>query len=106
MKDYEKGYEYLERALALAERWAEIPDETPMSLGNPLVFGETKVLKKQYGIELPNGQKFPLLGGIRVRLTDLVYCLTTDHAEWSWFDPIRNEPRYQQILARAKELII
>lgn len=106
MKDYEKGYEYLERALALAERWAKIPDETPMSLGNPLVFGETKVLKKMYGIELPNGKKFPLLGGIRVRLTDLVYCLTTDHAEWSWLDPIRNEPRYQQILTRARELTV
>ena len=104
--DYEKGYEYLERILALSERWAEIPDETPMALGNPLVFGETKVLKKKYGIELPNGQKFPLLGGISVHLKDLVYCMTTDHAEWSWFDPIRNEPRYQKILARAKELTI
>lgn len=106
MGNYEKGYEYLERTLALAERWAKIPDETPMSLGNPLVFGETKVLKKKYGIELPNGKKFPLIKGIRVYLGDLVYCMTTDHAEWSWFDPIRNEPRYQQILARAKELTI
>ena len=106
MGNYKKGYEYLERTLALAERWAKIPDETPMSLGNPLVFGETKVLKKKYGIELPNGKKFPLIKGIRVYLGDLVYCMTTDHAEWSWFDPIRNEPRYQQILARAKELTI
>jgi len=77
-----------------------------MSLGNPLFFGETKILKKKYGIELPNGKKFPHLLGIRVYMGDLAYCMTTDHAEWSWFDPIRNEPRYQQILARAKELII
>ncbi|MBQ4592521.1 MAG: helix-turn-helix transcriptional regulator [Clostridia bacterium] len=105
-KDYGKGYEYLERALVLTERWAGIPDETPMSLGNPLFFGETKILKKKYGIELPNGKKFPHLLGIRVYMGDLAYCMTTDHAEWSWFDPIRKEEHYQQILARAKELTI
>ena len=102
--DFESGYTYLERSAVLEERWVKIPLGTPMDLGNPLVFGETKILKEKWGIELPNGRQFPQIQGIRIHLNDLLYCMTTDNPEWSWFDPIRNEERFGQILARAKAL--
>ncbi len=102
--DFESGYTYLERSAVLEERWVKIPVGTPMDLGNPLVFGETKILKEKWGIELPNGKHFPQMQGIRIHLNDLLYCVTTDNPVWSWFNPLRNEERFGQILARAKAL--
>ncbi|MBO4931843.1 MAG: hypothetical protein J6I42_06630, partial [Clostridia bacterium] len=105
MGECEKGYEFLERSLALSERWSAIPDKEPMCLGNPLVFGETKLMKNDWHIALPNGTFWPNFYGIRSNVFDLADIMTREHG-WEWFDSIRNEPRYQQILARAKELTI
>ena len=99
----ENGYEFLRRSLALAERWADIPDKEPMSLGNPFVFGETKLIKNDWHILLPNGKFWPNFSGIRSNMFDLADIMTRETG-WEWFDPIRNEPRYQQILAHAREL--
>lgn len=103
MGEREKGYEFLERSLALSERWAAIPDKEPMCLGNPLVFGETKLMKNDWHIALPNGKFWPNFYGIRSNVLDLADIMTRESG-WEWFDCVREEERYQTILARVKEL--
>ena len=97
----ETGYTYLERALDLEERWVKIPHEAPLALGNPLFFGETKIIKNKAGLVLPNGKRYPHLLGIRYWLHDL-YTTMTQPTGWPGFDRVREEERWAALLERAK----
>lgn len=100
MNEPENGYKYLERSLELHERWNKIPDHAALALGNPYAFGETKLMKDTLYIGMPNGKHMPIWHGIRSWMPHLVNQIEN----WSSFNSIRNEERYQTILARAKEL--
>ncbi len=102
-EEKETGYAYLERALALAERWASIPHEADLALGNPLFFGKTRIMKNKAGIVLPNGRRYPHLLGIRYWLHDL-YDIMTQPIGWPGFDRVRGEERWAALLAQAKAL--
>ena len=103
--DTEQGYAYLEKALELNERWANIPDGTPLDLGNPLFFGETKLIKQNRHVQLPNGKKLLHLLGIRYYWNKTAVALImTMQSGWEWFDSVREEPRWKELLERAQKL--
>lgn len=104
LDEKETGYEYLEKALRLNERWSEIPDQAPLDLGNPLVFGETKILKNNWHILMPDGALTMHVNGISHWLHPLARTMTAPSG-WEWFDTVRGEERWNAILARAKALI-
>ena len=101
--DKKAGYLYLEKALELHNRWQLIPEKTPLDLGNPLFFGETKLLKNDWHIQLPNKMKINLLLGVKWRLPTLASIMEAESG-WEWFDSVRNEERWTKILSAAKSL--
>ena len=105
LKDKDNGYMYLEKALELNKRWNAIPDNEIIELGNPLLFGETKLVKGDWHIKLPNGEYLPNIGGTKYRIADLANIMTGTFG-WNWFDIVRNEERWLSILASAKELAV
>lgn len=101
--DKETGYLYLEKTLGLHKRWHKIPEKAPLDLGNQLCFGETKLLKNDWHIQLPNCEKRLLLHGIKYKLAPLASIMEEENG-WEWFDSVRNEERWTTILSEAKSL--
>ena len=101
--DKESGYSHLEKALALCKRWQEFPENALLDLGNPLFFGETKLIKNDWHIQLPNEEKLPLLRGFKNSIPNLVSIMEAESG-WEWFDNVRNEERWTTILSSAKSL--
>ena len=64
----DEAYRLLEQSLWLSGRWMAMADKTYLSLGNPMCFGETSVVKGDGSIRLPNGKVYPVVKGIRCRL--------------------------------------
>ena len=101
--DKESGYSYLEKALELYKRWQELPENSLLDLGNPLFFGETKLIKNDWHIQLPNEKKLPILIGVRNRVVNLAKIMLAENG-WEWFDSVRTEERWSTILATAQDL--
>ena len=103
VKDKEKGYEYLEKALSFEERYAEIPEGAALELGNKLFYGDTKAVKGKYAIVLPNGKGLLNMLGIRCDKAGIAGIMAAEKG-WEWFDGVRKEERYLSIFERAKKL--
>ena len=99
--DRNNGYACLEKALELNKRWKEIPEKAPLDLGNSLFFGETKLIKNDWHIILPNDKTLPLLQGIKYNCVNLADIMMTQSG-WEWFDVVRNEKRWLEILSSAE----
>ena len=103
--DKESGYSHLEKALELCKRWQEFPENALLDLGNPLFFGETKLIKNDWHVQLPNGEKLPLLKGFKNGIANLANIMEAEKG-WEWFNSVRNEERWFAILSDAKSLTI
>mgnify|MGYP003412107586 CR=1 FL=1 len=103
--DKENGYSYLEKTLELCKRWQEIPENALLDLGNPLFFGETKLIKNDWHIQLPNDEKLPLLQGFKPSIANLVSIMEAEKG-WEWFNSVRSEDRWSAILSAAKALTV
>ena len=103
--DNENGYSYLEKALELSKRWHEFPENALLDLGNPLFFGETKLIRNDWHIQLPNGEKLPILQGFKSEIASLASIMKAEKG-WEWFNSVRNEERWFTILSDAKSLTI
>ena len=103
--DNENGYSYLEKALELSKRWHEFPENALLDLGNPLFFGETKLIRNDWHIQLPNGKKLPILQGFKSEIASLASIMEAEKG-WEWFNSVRNEERWSAILSEAKSLTI
>lgn len=101
--DKESGYSHLEKALELCKRWQEFPENALLDLGNPLFFGETKLIKNDWHIQLPNGKKLPLLQGFKNSIANLASIMQSEKG-WEWFNSVRTEERWSTILATAQNL--
>lgn len=105
--DTEEGYEYLERALELFTKWDKIPEDEPLDTGNRFIFGGIKVFKGKNTILLPDGTKEPnvydhwIFGFNGERM---FYALTALHG-WEWFNKVREEERFKEMIEKAKKLI-
>lgn len=103
--DNENGYSYLEKALELSKRWHEFPENALLDLGNSLFFGETKLIRNDWHIQLPNGEKLPILQGFKSEIASLASIMKAETG-WEWFNSVRNEERWSAILSEAESLTI
>ncbi len=106
----DEGYEYLDRALDYLEKWEAIPDGTKLPVGNPLVFGDIKLIKSSDSsswrtvIELKDGSR-RILDDWLVMGADGIYLPLTAKSGWEWFDSVREDPRYKEAVERAKKIM-
>ena len=101
--DKETGYSYLEMALELCKRWQKLPENALLDLGNPLFFGETKLVKNDWHIQLPNGKKLPVVRGFKNGFANLASIMQAEKG-WEGFNSVRTEDRWSAILSAAKAL--
>ncbi len=104
--ELDEGYAYLESAFELFEVWQRIPNGAKMEVGNPALFGNAKISKIEKNCEvnifLENGTKvwIPYLWLFWQNSNDILHAMTN----WPWFDGVREDRRYIELLERAKEL--
>ena len=102
----DEGFSQLERTFALYERWNRIPAGKLMTVGNPDVFGEVSVNKSDtdyiVNITFADGHTVwtPYLWLFWQLKGDILTALT----QWSWFDGVKDDPRYTEALTRARAM--
>ncbi len=102
----EEGYEYLERVFELFERWEAIPNGEELEVGDPLIYGDIKIIKGKSVIKLPNGALEPqMYDWLFEDRCSLVYYGLTATGGWEWFNPVRNEDKYKDCVERARRLM-
>ncbi len=101
----EEGYAWLEKAFEAYPKWNSIPNGAEMEVGDPLIYGGIKVIKGKSLIKLPDDTMQPLsydeLFWVDYGL--MYYGMTATHG-WEWFNPVRNEKRFQEYVERARKM--
>lgn len=103
VKNKDLGYESLEKALSLAKQYHAIPDDTPLDLGNSIFYGDTKAIQNDDSILLPNGKKLHNFSGI-CAFSPCAAQILEASSGWEWFNGVRKEERYLNILEQAKAI--
>lgn len=105
----EEGYRMLEEGISLYRRWIDIPDGTLLPLGHEALFGNAKLIKGKFAIELPDGTRELLDFGADFhafgRDPEDLYAGMTATRGWEWFNGVRNDERFQKDVALAKDLM-
>lgn len=102
----EEGKPYLQASLDSFIKWEAIPKDTPMDVGDPLIYGGIKLVKGTELLLLPNGEydrvsrDYPYL--FRDRIGLLVHAVTAPHG-WEWFDGVRNEDWFKDFTEKVKK---
>ncbi len=99
----DRGYEYIEKAIGLAKQYQSIPDGQGIDLGNSIFYGDTKAVKNDYHLILPNGKTLSHLLGIAYHIHSIANIMQATSG-WEWFDSVRNEERYLALLEEAKSI--
>jgi hypothetical protein len=101
----DEGYECLEKAFEIYPRWSAIADGTELDVGDPLIYGDIKLVKGRSLIKLPDGTNESMsYDSIFHCSKDLMYYGMTAAQGWEWFDPVRNEERFKLFVEKAKKL--
>ena len=105
-KDAEEGYRLLEYALKNFEGYLQHPEGTLLETGNDQVFGGLKTVKGRGLVQFPDGKCEPLDYDYRLDPeAGLLYTCLTARRGWGWFNSVREEERYRDLVARAKKLM-
>ena len=99
----DEGFRMLEECAALRERWMAIPEETPLDMGNPVLFGNVRWIKGRYLLQFSDGRKGALYPCPAFRCCD-VYRVLTAPEGWEGFDSVRDDSRYLAILEKTEPL--
>ena len=99
----EQGYEFIEKALTLEKQYASIPQGQALDLGNSVFYGNTRALKNDCHLILPNEKTLSHLLGIAYHIHPVASIMQTKSG-WEWFDSVRNEERYLSLLEEAKHI--
>lgn len=99
----DKGYECIEKALGFAKQYFDIPDAQPVDLGNSIFYGDTKAVRGDDYLILPNGKKLENFYGISY-YPPCICEIMEAKSGWEWFDSVRNEERYLSLLEKAKSI--
>ena len=104
----EEAYAHLERAFELAPRWFEIEEGSLLDVGDREVYGGIKIEKGEQGtFHLPDGTRECYDGAWIMNITtpDRYYYALTAKRGWEWFNSVREEERYKEFIARAREMM-
>lgn len=102
----EEGYAYLEKAFELYPEWLAIPDGEALEVGDELIYGGVKVVKGKGYIEAPDiGKESIAISWFFNYKKDRMYNGMTAKKGWEWFNSVRNEPRFNEYIERAKKLM-
>lgn len=102
----DEGFDELERAFALYERWIQIPDGTLLGFGKSDLFDGAKINKcdsaNYVEIHMPDGSKTwcPYMWLFWQLPSDILKYMES----WPWFDAVRGEERFKAYIERAREL--
>lgn len=102
MSEKELGYQYLDKALKLNDRWNQILENAALDLGNNMFFGETKLIKNNWHIMLPCGEKIFIRGKL-YQINNLHHIISDPMRKN--FDCVRNEEKWNEILKQANDLL-
>ena len=74
-------------------------------MGDPLIYGDIKLVKGRSLIKLPDGTNESMLyDSIFHCSKDLMYYGMTAVQGWEWFDSVRNEDRFKKYIDIAKKI--
>lgn len=99
----DEGFRVLEECVTLRERWMAIPEDTLLEMGCPVLFGDVRWRKGRFLLQYSDGQKGALYPCRAFCCYDVYKVLTAEEG-WEGLDPVRGEPRFQEILRRAEPL--
>ncbi len=105
----EEGFDVFEESLEAYKKLFELPDDKPLSLGNPGFFGEIAVVQHR------NAGSYDTYvdgDGKEVKITEgyyftqnrqYLYYTLTNTSGWEWFDSVREDERFLSAVEWAKE---
>lgn len=101
----EEGYRALECALEHIAKWESFKENDLLDVGNGQVFGGVQLIKGKSILLLPDGTKEGIAYNYRLESNaeDIYYILTASSG-WEWYNSVRNEERFQEIVERARIL--
>ena len=99
----DSGYEYIEKAISFAKQYQSIPNGQSIDLGNNTFYGDTKAMKNNYHIVLPNEKTLLHFLGIAFSTPNIAQLMEAKSG-WEWFDSVRNEERFLALLEEAKSI--
>lgn len=105
----EEGFELFSEAIDSFKALFDIPDKTPLPLGDPGFFGDIAAVRHISSggydtyedsagnkVDVPNGFFF-------THNPPALYSMLTDPTGWEWFNGVRNDPRFTAAVEWAKE---
>lgn len=98
----EEGYAALESAFEHTALGVSLQEDTPLSLGCPGLFGNLHYIKKSMILTDKNGYSTHQI--LDVCSWEEIYGYLSCDSGWEWFNSVREEPRYKELLERAKKL--
>ena len=103
----ENGYRHLEIAAEYYEKANSFEDGALLDVGNADVTGGIKYVCNTEKVLLSNGNYEPLDYGFRMKKTPYVlYNVLNMNSGWEWFNSVRNEDQFKELIERAKRLSI
>lgn len=101
----EEGYEYIEKAFELYEKFRDTPRNEPLDVGNEEIFGGVKIEIATGVMTLPDGSRdiCPEWSGDS-SASWMYYGMTTKRG-WEWFNSVRDEERFKKCIERARKLM-
>ncbi len=101
----EEGWTAFEEGLAMMKRWFTFPEEEVLDLGGGEFLGGLKIRKDWYHAVTPDGQEHLLYDTTSLCYYDAHRVLEfLTNPQWAWFNPAREDERFVQAVAWAKEL--
>ncbi len=97
----DEGFDILDKAFALYEKWNAIPDKGALSFGTG-IYGDAKIAKNGDTVYYKNGSSVwtPYLWLFWQRKNDIYKALT----QWPWLKNVKDDERYQAAIRRSKNM--
>lgn len=100
----EEGFGLFREAMDAYRKYFALPDNVPLSLGAPAIFGDIAVKKytvagkcDRYTVDMEAASYY-------MQNPPYLYDLLTRTSGWEWFDSVREDERFVKAVAEAKEL--
>ncbi len=103
----DEGYDWLEKSFAPQEQWLSFPADEKLEFGDPLIWGDARIVRDGECLYQPDGSSVPLSFDYMYLFSNqrhLFYYGLTAKNGWEWFNGVREEERFKSYIPRAKAL--